>query len=92
MYNRNAFAHPITGFLLGFMTCALYMTIEFLNAVNLLEISDFGTVLAKFVSYSILLNLPSLYVGQRTGFNIKFDCTDFFLSIPKPLDDEDTTF
>lgn len=90
MYNRNAFAHPITGFLLGLMVCTLYMLVELLNATNLMKFKDFDTVLAKFVSYSILLNLPALYSGQRTGFNIKFDCADFFLSIPKPLDDEDT--
>ena len=83
MFNADAFAHPITGFTLGLMTSVLFIIIEGLNATNLISFSDFDTVLAKFVSYSILLQVPSLYTRQRTGFNIKFDVEDFFLTIQR---------
>ena len=83
MYNSDAFAHPITGFILGLLTSVLFIVIEGINAINIIKFHDFNTVLAKFVSYSILLQVPSLYTRQRTGFNIKFDVEDFFLTVER---------
>lgn len=73
MYNSDAFAHPVTGFFLGLLTSTLFIIIEAINANNINNFNEFDLVLAKFVSYSILLQVPSLYTKQRTGFNIKFD-------------------
>ena len=81
LFNPNAFAHPVTGIMLGFINFVIFVFIEFINLVNILYKPDFDTILARFVSYSLLIQISQLYMKQKRKYAIKFDCDDFFLTI-----------
>jgi len=80
-YNPNAFSHPLTGFFIGLTNVLLYTMIETMNMLSGLSCSSLDTMITKFMAYSILLEIPSIYVGQKKAFNVKYDVADFFLTI-----------
>jgi len=80
-YNPNAFSHPLTGFFLGLTNVMLYTVIETMNMLSGLSTKSLDTMIAKFMAYSILLQIPVIYVNQKKMFNVKFDVADFYLTI-----------
>ena len=86
-FNPNAFSHPLTGFFIGLTNVILYTMIETMNMLSGLSTSSLDMMIAKFMAYSILLQIPVIYVNQKKAFNVKFDVADFFLTINEESQD-----
>lgn len=88
-YNPNAFSHPLHGFFMGLSNVVLYILMESMNMLSGLSTTSLDMMIAKFMAYSILLQIPVIYVNQKKSFNVKFDVADFFLTIKEESQDLD---
>ena len=62
-FNPNAFSHPLTGFVIGCSNVILYIMIESMNMLSGLSTTSLDMMIAKFMAYSILLQVPIVYVN-----------------------------
>ena len=81
IFNPNAFSYPVAGFYLGLTSFTLFVIVEIINITAILRLSNIDDVVTKIVSYSVLLNLPQIFLRQKKKFSVKYDVDDFFLTI-----------
>ena len=74
---------------MGLTNVVLYTLIESMNMLSGLSTTSLDMMIAKFMAYSILLQIPVIYVNQKKAFNVKFDVADFFLTIKEESQDLD---
>ena len=71
VYHSEEFDHPYSAFTLGVLVTFVSTVSELTNIYCTLSQKTITGVIGKFVAFTILVDIPEIYIKSRANFRIK---------------------